>query len=130
MKKIIKIGLVFSIFLLLVYTAQCLYISFKVNEILNESYGSYGENNMRKDIVSDDIFDMLCYRNREHREYNDIYEQNYRSFPLTLVLFNKAYSIYKYTYISAFTKSYNVPITIYWEFRNLKWIIVDKHENP
>ncbi len=130
MKKIIKVNLVLSIILLLVYIAQCLYISFEVNEILNESYNSYGGSNKYADVVSNDIFNMLCYRNREHREYNGIYEHNRRSFPLTLVFFGKAYSKYKYTYVSAFTKSYDVPVTVYLKFKNFKWVIVDKYENP
>lgn len=109
---------------------QCLYISFQINEILNESYNSYGKNNKYTDIVSDDIFNVMCYRNREHRKYNNIYEKNWRSFPLTLVFLNKAYSIYRYTYISSFAKSYDIPVTIYLEFKNFKWVIVGKYENP
>jgi hypothetical protein len=97
MKKALKITLISIILLIISYLTVCVYIIFKVDEILKSSYESYGENNIYSEIVSDNIFKRLSYRRHEN-EYNvNSEEKNIRTFPWTLWLGNKAYLRYIYT---------------------------------
>lgn len=91
-EKSTKITLISISLILTYYIMLCLCVSFKVNKILDESFKSYGEINTFSDNISDNLFSAMCYRNDEHREYNDIYEENWHSFPITIVWLNNARS--------------------------------------
>ena len=130
MKTHIKVALVSIGLVLVFYIILCLYVSIKVNKILDESFKSYGENNIYTEDISDKNFSLLCYRNKEHREYNDIYEENWHSFPITIVWLNNARSFYWYRYSSAFVKGYNIPVKIKLELKNFRWIITNVYESP
>ena len=119
---LISIGLIFISYIIL-----CLCISFKVNKILNASFEFYGEANTFQDDISDSLFRSMCYRNREHREYNDIYEENWHSFPITIVWLNNAKSWYWYDYSSAFCKSKTdlLPMTLNLKLKNFRWVITN-----
>ena len=130
MKKSTKITLISISLILTSYIMLCLCVSFKVNKILDESFKSYGEINTFSDNISDNLFSAMCYRNDEHREYNDIYEENWHSFPITIVWLNNARSFYWYRYSSAFVKGYNIPVKIKLELKNFRWIITNVYESP
>ncbi len=130
MKKSTKITLISISLILTYYIMLCLCVSFKVNKILDESFKSYGEINTFSDNISDNLFSAMCYRNDEHREYNDIYEENWHSFPITIVWLNNARSFYWYRYSSAFVKGYNIPVKIKLELKNFRWIITNVYESP
>lgn len=130
MKKSTKITLISISLILTYYIMLCLCVSFKVNKILDESFKSYGEINTFSDNISDNLFSAMCYRNDEHMEYNDIYEENWHSFPITIVWLNNARSFYWYRYSSAFVKGYNIPVKIKLELKNFRWIITNVYESP
>lgn len=130
MKKSVKIVLISIGLILIFYVILCLCVSIKVNKILDASFRSYGENNVYIEDISDKKFNSLCYRNKEHREYNDIYEENWHSFPITVVWLNNASSWYGYDYKSTFVKGHNVTVRIKLEFKNFRWIITNVYENP
>ena len=130
MKKSTKITLISISLILTYYIMLCLCVSFKVNKILDESFKSYGEINTFSDNILDNLFSAMCYRNDEHREYNDIYEENWHSFPITIVWLNNARSFYWYRYSSAFVKGYNIPVKIKLELKNFRWIITNVYESP
>lgn len=134
-KTMIRILIPISI-LCIIYISQCVYLSFKLDKVVQASYNSYGEVNNYSDIVSDEIFDRLNYRRYENEYSVPSIEKNIKTFPITLWFKNRAYSKYKYTYKRvdyeghSLCGSYEVPVTITWEWKNFKWIITGKYELP
>lgn len=137
-KKIIMIFL--CCFLLGAYLiASSIYVSNKVHTIVQSSYDNYGRDNPFQEIVSDDIYKKISYRNRhsdmtEHDPFAT--ERNSLSFPITYFWGGKAKTTYKYSYSvyngngECVGGSWNVPVYFILRLENGKWVVTDFHEPP
>ena len=130
MKKSVKIILISAIVLLIIYAVQCIYISFKIKKIIDESYTTYGRVNKFPDDISDLNFLRMCFRD-EYDKDRITYEKYSYSFPITLVFFNKAKSWYWWEYYSDYACGIaDIPDTVDLELKNFRWCVTDVHCNP
>lgn len=138
-KDILKTILICIGLIVILYMAESLYISSKVYSVVKASYDSYGEGGDYGDIVSDEIFARMCYRNGHIISSKDVpeaKETNKLSFPFTYHWFFGGKSTYKYTYCiynedgSIAGGSSEVPVTVSICLHNGRWVINDYYEAP
>ncbi len=92
--SLISIGLIF-----IFYCLSCAYLSFKIKHIADESYATYGEVNKFPDDISDLNFLRMCIRDNYNKD-KITYEEKWCSFPVSLMVLNKARAWYWYEYKS------------------------------
>ena len=125
--SLISIGLIF-----IFYCLNCAYLSFKIKNIVNESYATYGEVNK----FPDDISDLNFLRMRIRSDYNKdkiTYEERRCSFPITLIFLNKAKAWYWYEYKSNLNSAktdLHFPVIVDLELKNFRWIITNVRSLP
>ena len=136
-KKVIKIGLISIAVFVVIYIAQCFYLSFKTNYLVDLAYDTNGKYSQDlEDVISENLFERLNHREGWRKGIGVITEENNITFPFTLCLGDKACSTYRYTYKKidsiqgAIGNAYKIPIKVKWELRDLKWIVTDVYEHP
>jgi len=135
-KKAILTGLGLIVAL---YITESVYISSKVYSVVKASYDSYGKGGDYGDIVSDEIFARMGYRDGHIISSKDVpeaKETNKLSFPFTYHWFAGGKSTYKYSYFiynedgSIAGRSSEIPVTVSVCLWNGRWIINDYYEAP
>lgn len=140
-KKILLICILVVVLLSLtiLYIGESIYVNNTVHAIVLESYNTYGENNIYSDIVTDEIFARMCYRNGypvSSKGRTDVKEINSLSFPSTIHWIFGGTATYWYCYeiydengeLSG--GSWEIPVTITFEIQQGKLKIVDYFEAP
>lgn len=139
MKKKIRIILICLIAFAILYVGESLYISKKVHSIVVNSYDNYGKTNTKSAIVSDDIYNRMCYRSDysvSSQNNPEVIEKNKLDFPLTIHWFFGGKVYYHYTYEiedkngEVLAGSSGIPVTVDVKLSNGKWIITNKYEAP
>ncbi len=136
MKKTVKITLIWTLVFLVIYIAQCVYISFKIKKMIDASYETYGEINKFPDDISDLNFLRMCFRSVSDKD-RTTHEEKSCSFPITLVFFNKAKAWYWWEHYRwerdgdhAGAKSGDLPDTVDLELKNFRWCVTNVKANP
>ena len=112
------------------YILPSLYVSAKVYSIARSSYLNYGRDNPYTEVVSDEIYERICYRSDRATT-----EKEFMLFPITYFWGGKAQTTYWYSY-GAFDESggiygsRNVPIHITLELNRGSWVITNSYEHP
>ena len=126
-RKVKKISLISVSSFLAFYLLNCVYLSFKIKNIANESYETYGEINKFPDDISD--LDFLRMRIRSDYKKSEItYEEKWFSFPISLIILNKAKAWYWYEYKSdkgSTRTDFHFPVVVDLEFKNFRWVITE-----
>ena len=131
-RKVKKISLISVSSFLAFYLLNCVYLSFKIKNIANESYETYGKVNK----FPDDISDLNFLRMRIRRDYykDEItYEEKWCSFPISLIILNKAKAWYWYEYKSdkgSTRTDFHFPVVVDLEFKNFRWVITEVFDRP
>ena len=131
-RKVKKISLISVSSFLAFYLLNCVYLSFKIKNIANESYKTYGKVNK----FPDDISDLNFLRMRIRRDYykDEItYEEKWCSFPISLIILNKAKAWYWYEYKSdkgSTRTDFHFPVVVDLEFKNFRWVITEVFDRP
>ena len=131
-RKVKKISLISVSSFLAFYLLNCVYLSFKIKNIANESYETYGEINKFPDDISD--LDFLRMRIRDDYKKDEItYEEKWFSFPISLIILNKARAWYWYEYKSnedSTRTDFHFPVVVDLEFKNFRWVITEVIDRP
>lgn len=131
-RKVKKISLISVSSFLAFYLLNCVYLSFKIKNIANESYETYGEINKFPDDISD--LDFLRMRIRSDYKKSEItYEEKWFSFPISLIILNKAKAWYWYEYKSdkgSTRTDFHFPVVVDLEFKNFRWVITEVFDRP
>lgn len=125
--SLISIGLIF-----IFYCLNCAYLSFKIKNIADESYTTYGEVNKFSDDISDLNFLRMSIRDNYDKD-KITYEKKWCSFPITLIFLNKAKSWYWYEYKSNLNSArtdLHFPVIVDLELKNFRWIITNVFDHP
>lgn len=125
--SLVSIGLIF-----IFYCLSCAYLSFKIKNIADESYATYGEVNKFPDDISDLNFLRMCIRDNYDKDKID-YEEKWCSFPITLIFLNKAKSWYWYEYKSNLYSTrtdLHFPVIVDLELKNFRWVITNVFDHP
>lgn len=131
-RKVKKISLISVSSFLAFYLLNCVYLSFKIKNIANESYETYGKVNKFPDDISD--LDFLRMRIRRDYYKDEItYEEKWCSFPISLIILNKAKAWYWYEYKSdkgSTRTEFYFPVVVDLEFKNFRWVITEVIDHP
>ena len=131
-RKVKKISLISVSSFLAFYLLNCVYLSFKIKNIANESYETYGKVNKFPDDISD--LDFLRMRIRRDYYKDEItYEEKWCSFPISLIILNKAKAWYWYEYKSdkgSTRTDFHFPVVVDLEFKNFRWVITEVFDHP
>lgn len=131
-RKVKKISLISVSSFLAFYLLNCVYLSFKIKNIANESYKTYGKVNKFPDDISD--LDFLRMRIRRDYYKDEItYEEKWCSFPISLIILNKAKAWYWYEYKSdkgSTRTEFHFPVVVDLEFKNFRWVITEVFVHP
>ncbi len=133
-RKVKKISLISVSSFLAFYLLNCVYLSFKIKNIANESYETYGEINKFPDDISDLDFLRMNIRSDYYKDKGKIaYEEKWFSFPISLIILNKAKAWYWYEYKSdegSTRTEFHFPVVVDLEFKNFRWIITEVFDRP
>lgn len=133
-RKVKKISLISVSSFLAFYLLSCVYLSFKIKNIANESYETYGEINKFPDDISDLNFLRMNIRSDYYKDKGKIaYEEKWFSFPISLIILNKAKAWYWYEYKSnknSTRTDFHFPVVVDLEFKNFRWVITEVFDRP
>ena len=133
-RKVKKISLISVSSFLAFYLINCVYLSFKIKNIANESYETYGEINKFPDDISDLDFLRMNIRSDYYKDKGKIaYEEKWFSFPISLIILNKAKAWYWYEYKSdkgSTRTDFHFPVVVDLEFKNFRWVITEVFDRP
>ena len=133
-RKVKKISLISVSSFLAFYLLNCVYLSFKIKNIANESYETYGEINKFPDDISDLDFLRMNIRSDYYKDKGKIaYEEKWFSFPISLIILNKAKAWYWYEYKSNKNSTRTdlyFPVIVDLEFKNFRWVITEVIDHP
>ena len=133
-RKVKKISLISVSSFLAFYLLNCVYLSFKIKNIANESYKTYGEVNKFPDDISDLNFLRMRIRSDYYKDKGKItYEEKWFSFPISLIILNKARAWYWYEYKSdkgSTRTDFHFPVVVDLEFKNFRWVITEVIDRP
>lgn len=133
-RKVKKISLISVSSFLAFYLLNCVYLSFKIKNIANESYETYGEINKFPDDISDLDFLRMNIRSDYYKDKGKIaYEEKWFSFPISLIILNKARAWYWYEYKSnenSTRTDFHFPVVVDLEFKNFRWVITEVFDRP
>ena len=128
-RKVKKISLISVSSFLAFYLLNCVYLSFKIKNIANESYETYGKVNKFPDDISDLDFLRMNIRSDYYKDKGKIaYEEKWFSFPISLIILNKAKAWYWYEYKSnknSTRTDFHFPVVVDLEFKNFRWVITE-----
>ena len=128
-RKVKKISLISVSSFLAFYLLNCVYLSFKIKNIANESYETYGKVNKFPDDISDLDFLRMNIRSDYYKDKGKIaYEEKWFSFPISLIILNKARAWYWYEYKSnenSTRTDFHFPVVVDLEFKNFRWVITE-----
>ena len=127
LRKAKKISLISISSFLAFYLLNCVYLSFKIKNIANESYETYGKVNKFPDDISDLDFLIMCIRS-DYKKSEITYEEKWFSFPISLIILNKAKAWYWYEYKSdkgSTRTDFHFPVVVDLEFKNFRWVITE-----
>lgn len=130
MKKRYKITLICLGALLSLYIIPSLYVSAKVFSIERFSFHNCGQNNPYKEIVSDNIYAKMGYKDQDPNVTN----RKFTTFPITYFWDGEARSMYWYSqevYNSDgknISGSWNIPVYITLKLVDGKWVITNFYE--
>ena len=134
LRKAKKISLISVSSFLAIYLLNCVYLSFKIKNIANESYETYGEINKFPDDISDLDFLRMNIRSDYYKDKGKIaYEEKWFSFPISLIILNKARAWYWYEYKSnenSTRTDFHFPVVVDLEFKNFRWVITEVFDRP
>ena len=134
LRKAKKISLISVSSFLAFYLLNCVYLSFKIKNIANESYETYGEINKFPDDISDLDFLRMNIRSDYYKDKGKIaYEEKWFSFPISLIILNKARAWYWYEYKSnknSTRTDFHFPVVVDLEFKNFRWVITEVFDRP
>ena len=134
LRKAKKISLISVSSFLAFYLLNCVYLSFKIKNIANESYETYGEINKFPDDISDLDFLRMNIRSDYYKDKGKIaYEEKWFSFPISLIILNKAKAWYWYEYKSdkgSTRTDFHFPVVVDLEFKNFRWVITEVFDRP
>ncbi|MPN23804.1 hypothetical protein SDC9_171197 [bioreactor metagenome] len=139
MKKGKKMILLCLAVLFLLYICESVYIGAKVFAMVKGSYATYGGDNTYADMVSDEIYRKMCYRNGyliSSQGNPSVKEINRLLFPLACHWITGGKATYWYTYEiyddsnELVGGSWNIPVTITVEFSGSRLIVTDYYEAP
>jgi hypothetical protein len=127
-KKTLRIVLIVLASLFALYLIPSLYIGCRINQMVLQSYHSYGENNPYPETISDTHYSYLnCHLPEETARAKS--ESLHHTFPLTFFWPGGSKSVYWYTYkkvnpngVSNTSKG-GVIVTHQW--KEGKWVITD-----
>ena len=129
LRKAKKISLISVSSFLAFYLLSCVYLSFKIKNIANESYETYGKVNKFPDDISDLNFLRMRIRSDYYKDKGKItYEEKWFSFPISLIILNKAKAWYWYEYKSnknSTRTDFHFPVVVDLEFKNFRWVITE-----
>ena len=131
-RKVKKISIISVSSFLAFYLLNCVYLSFKIKNIANESYETYGEINKFPDDISDLDFLRMCIRD-DYKKEEITYEEKWCSFPISLIILNKAKAWYWYEYKSdkgSTRTDFYFPVVVDLEFKNFRWVITEVIDHP
>lgn len=131
-RKVKKISLISVSSFLAFYLLNCVYLSFKIKNIANESYETYGKVNKFPDDISDLDFLRMCIRD-DYKKEEITYEEKWCSFPISLIILNKAKAWYWYEYKSdkgSTRTDFHFPVVVDLEFKNFRWVITEVFDRP
>ena len=138
MKKTkLKKVFIFLITIVFIYISISIYLSVKFNLIVKKINEGAPYNYQLHAIMSNQDYKSL-YNNKRYTDENvQYYEKFSRSFPITVILPNKALIYYKYTY-ECYEKGSNTllcgsndcGITITVKLKNWKWVVEEVYETP
>ena len=133
-RKVKKISLISVSSFLAFYLLNCVYLSFKIKNIANESYETYGKVNKFPDDISDLNFLRMRIRSDYYKDKGKItYEEKWFSFPISLIILNKARAWYWYEYKSnedSTRTDFHFPVVVDLEFKNFRWVITEVFDRP
>ena len=133
-RKVKKIFLISVSSFLAFYLLNCVYLSFKIKNIANESYETYGKVNKFPDDISDLNFLRMRIRSDYYKDKGKItYEEKWFSFPISLIILNKARAWYWYEYKSnedSTRTDFHFPVVVDLEFKNFRWVITEVFDRP
>ena len=133
-RKVKKISLISVSSFLAFYLLNCVYLSFKIKNIANESYETYGKVNKFPDDISDLNFLRMRIRSDYYKDKSKItYEEKWFSFPISLIILNKARAWYWYEYKSnedSTRTDFHFPVVVDLEFKNFRWVITEVFDRP
>ena len=133
-RKVKKISLISVSLFLAFYLLNCVYLSFKIKNIANESYETYGEINKFPDDISDLDFLRMNIRSDYYKDKGKIaYEEKWFSFPISLIILNKAKAWYWYEYKgnkNSTRTDFHFPVVVDLEFKNFRWVITEVFDRP
>ena len=133
-RKVKKISLISVSSFLAFYLLSCVYLSFKIKNIANESYETYGKVNKFPDDISDLNFLRMRIRSDYYKDKGKItYEEKWFSFPISLIILNKAKAWYWYEYKSdkgSTRTDFHFPVVVDLEFKNFRWVITEVFDRP
>lgn len=133
-RKVKKISLISVSSFLAFYLLNCVYLSFKIKNIANESYETYGKVNKFPDDISDLDFLRMNIRSDYYKDKGKIaYEEKWFSFPISLIILNKAKAWYWYEYKSnenSTRTDFHFPVVVDLEFKNFRWVITEVFDRP
>ncbi len=133
-RKVKKISLISVSSFLAFYLLSCVYLSFKIKNIANESYETYGKVNKFPDDISDLNFLRMRIRSDYYKDKGKItYEEKWFSFPISLIILNKARAWYWYEYKSdkgSTRTDFHFPVVVDLEFKNFRWVITEVFDRP
>ena len=133
-RKVKKISLISVSSFLAFYLLNCVYLSFKIKNIANESYETYGKVNKFPDDISDLDFLRMNIRSDYYKDKGKItYEEKWFSFPISLIILNKARAWYWYEYKSnenSTRTDFHFPVVVDLEFKNFRWVITEVFDRP
>ena len=134
LRKAKKISLISVSSFLAFYLLNCVYLSFKIKNIANESYETYGKVNKFPDDISDLNFLRMRIRSDYYKDKGKItYEEKWFSFPISLIILNKARAWYWYEYKSnenSTRTDFHFPVVVDLEFKNFRWVITEVFDRP
>ena len=134
LRKAKKISLISVSSFLAFYLLSCVYLSFKIKNIANESYETYGKVNKFPDDISDLNFLRMRIRSDYYKDKGKItYEEKWFSFPISLIILNKARAWYWYEYKSnenSTRTDFHFPVVVDLEFKNFRWVITEVFDRP
>ena len=127
--KVKKISLISLSLFFAFYFLNCVYLSFKIKNIANESYETYGKVNKFPDDISDLNFLRMRIRSDYYKDKGKVtYEEKWFSFPISLIILNKARAWYWYEYKSnedSTRTEFHFPVVVDLEFKNFRWVITE-----
>ena len=133
-RKVKKISLISVSSFLAFYLLNCVYLSFKIKNIANESYETYGKVNKFPYDISDLNFLRMRIRSDYYKDKGKItYEEKWFSFPISLIILNKARAWYWYEYKSnedSTRTDFHFPVVVDLEFKNFRWVITEVFDRP